>query len=41
MVPDIIDFGNDVSAVMPDPVMPKDTEFECKNIIHAVAATTI
>ena len=30
MIPDI-DFGKDVSIVMLNPTMSKDSEFECKN----------
>ena len=31
MIPDVIDFSNDVSMVMLKPTMPTDKEFECKN----------
>lgn len=32
MIPDVIDFSNDVSMVMLKPTTPTDKEFECKNL---------
>ena len=31
MIPDVIDFSNDVSMIMLKPTTPTDKEFECKN----------